>query len=721
MADPPQTFTWENALTAFAAKSQSGGVVDRHTVADATKPWIAHHYAGTSPNMSTADVYAYWTDSNSQVVQYVTGTLDWGQWDVKDHSSVTPLEHFTGSPGDILYQLLGSARDLTDATTSRASFPAAKKLISDITTWLTDQMKAVDDWIKDIDVSDSDLQGSAAGRFKQVMMGFHAELAQIQIQIQGTLTAPTKDPKKTNNPTSTDLASALDEAGAQLTRTLSALLAGFQDWWGGTGGSGAWVEKTEGNWVINEPSSSMAMPAIAAQAAFQEAIVKVTVTVAGTYNTVTMTGPNGTPNDEGWWTAVNLVGYQKWMDYVALKLDTAAGPAMADLGVYYDRVLAFMTPYFKQPTLTPPKDPNSTAPPGGTNGPNTNGPNTGGGPPPPKTSTAPPPKVGGAPPPKVNLGGPSGTGGGSGSSAPLLGKDGKPLLGKDGKPLVVPPGSTVNAKGEVIGPDGKPVLGKDGKPLMVPPGTTVGKPTTTTGPTTPGISGAFRVPAGSKRNADGTVTGPDGKKVVDSNGNPVVLAEGDTINADGAVMDANGKPVSTLNQLLSDEEHAYAAGPGSTLVTGGGGYTGRTITVGGIGGTSLGGSSFGESPGGLGGGSVSGGSAKTLTPTVGIGGRMAEQYGSTLGQTPGLETAMAGLPEGALATAAEQAQLTGGSTATTGGGGGSMMPPMGGMGGGMGGGAGGQGGQERQRTTWLAEDEEVWGTESGAVSGVIGR
>ncbi|MFF4168848.1 AAWKG family protein [Streptomyces sp. NPDC001744] len=48
-----------------------------------------------------------------------------------------------------------------------------------------------------------------------------------------------------------------------------------------------------------------------------------------------------------------------------------------------------------------------------------------------------------------------------------------------------------------------------------------------------------------------------------------------------------------------------------------------------------------------------------------------------------------------------------------------MMPPMGG---GMGG-AGGQGTQsdERERSTWISEDEDVWGTDEGGVAGVIGR
>jgi hypothetical protein len=44
------------------------------------------------------------------------------------------------------------------------------------------------------------------------------------------------------------------------------------------------------------------------------------------------------------------------------------------------------------------------------------------------------------------------------------------------------------------------------------------------------------------------------------------------------------------------------------------------------------------------------------------------------------------------------------------------------MAGGGGGMAGGQQGlQERERTTWLAEDEDVWGTEPTAGPGVLGR
>jgi hypothetical protein len=72
----------------------------------------------------------------------------------------------------------------------------------------------------------------------------------------------------------------------------------------------------------------------------------------------------------------------------------------------------------------------------------------------------------------------------------------------------------------------------------------------------------------------------------------------------------------------------------------------------------------------------------------------------------------------APAEAAQAAQETG--TSSSGLGGVPFYPPMYGGGMGMGGGMG-TGGQERERTTWLAEDEEVWGTDPAVGVGVLGR
>ncbi|MFK3979268.1 WXG100 family type VII secretion target [Micromonospora sp. NPDC050397] len=49
-----------------------------------------------------------------------------------------------------------------------------------------------------------------------------------------------------------------------------------------------------------------------------------------------------------------------------------------------------------------------------------------------------------------------------------------------------------------------------------------------------------------------------------------------------------------------------------------------------------------------------------------------------------------------------------------------FIPPMGGMGG-MGSPGNGDNGKERERTTWLAEEEEVWGTDPDCAPAVVGR
>ncbi|WP_431885573.1 hypothetical protein [Micromonospora wenchangensis] len=101
--------------------------------------------------------------------------------------------------------------------------------------------------------------------------------------------------------------------------------------------------------------------------------------------------------------------------------------------------------------------------------------------------------------------------------------------------------------------------------------------------------------------------------------------------------------------------------------------------------------------GNLGGGSP----GESSTSGVALGSELAALLGEPAGVGPG----------GSGARGADSATATAGGFP--------MMPPMGGMGG-MGG-AGQQGEKDRERKTWLEEDEDVWGTDPECGMAVIGR
>jgi hypothetical protein len=129
---------------------------------------------------------------------------------------------------------------------------------------------------------------------------------------------------------------------------------------------------------------------------------------------------------------------------------------------------------------------------------------------------------------------------------------------------------------------------------------------------------------------------------------------------------------------------------------------------------------------GIGGGGISGGLVGAGAP-AGLGGAAGLSgtgAGAGVGGAAGLSGAGAGAGVGGVATGtglpASSGAFVAPGTQTTGNGTSAVpfFPPMAG-GGGMAGGQ--QGLQERERTTWLAEDEDVWGTEPSVGPGVLGR
>ncbi|RFS45560.1 hypothetical protein [Micromonospora craniellae] len=275
----------------------------------------------------------------------------------------------------------------------------------------------------------------------------------------------------------------------------------------------------------------------------------------------------------------------------------------------------------------------------------------------------------GTPPPTPDLppfiGGSAGLPpGGGGSGGPGAGPNGRaPLgsrgevLGPDGRPVLGP-------DGEIRGPDGRPILGPNGE-LLGPDGNPIlgpdGKPIPGTLPTTGG---------GGNPNLPGLPQLPDGPGLPENPNVPGLPHTPGLPHGPGAPGSPHLPGLPDLPDA-SDGVGVPGAGPG----------------------------------GGSSGPPASGSGVATLPalPQLSSDGTLSQDLG---GGSPHVT------PE-TLAPLIASENQTGGGPA----GGGYPMypPPMGGMG------APGSHRDERERQTWLTEDEAVWGTKAVVVGSVIGR
>jgi hypothetical protein len=174
------------------------------------------------------------------------------------------------------------------------------------------------------------------------------------------------------------------------------------------------------------------------------------------------------------------------------------------------------------------------------------------------------------------------------------------------------------------------------------------------------------------------------------------------------------------------------AEPATGLLTTAGtptGLTNPTVGLGGLG--SFGQGGFHATPGLPGGGGAGG-----LTTGLGggAGGGVGLPGGGTgvglpahggaapsVTATPGLQGGVPGTGAGAPVSSGGFSPSTAAGSAGASGSGSSAVPFFPPMAGGAGGIGGQQQGQERERTTWLAEDEDVWGTDPQIGPAVLGR
>ena len=306
----------------------------------------------------------------------------------------------------------------------------------------------------------------------------------------------------------------------------------------------------------------------------------------------------------------------------------------------------------------------------------------------------------------------------------------------------LPPGFDLGPHGEVIGPDGKPQLGPNGElmgpgnePVLGPYGQILGPD----GQSLLGPNGELLGPdGGSLLGPQGQILGPDGQSLLGPNG--------ELLGPDGEpILGTDGKPILGTPPAFDPGQYVPGGGsfdpgqyqPGSFdpgqfqpggLPGGGSLDPGGAYLPGGTGGLGPGASSF--DPGQfLDPGSID---PATFNPPQSRLDLPLDAYKSALqppAYQPGVQLDSNGqaIPYGAGSGAggpAGAAGLSGSPSSPAGAGGMGMggmpfMPPMGGPMGGMGGPGGNK--EERERQTWLSEDEEVWGTSVPVGAAVIGR
>ncbi|MFF1908936.1 hypothetical protein [Kitasatospora sp. NPDC058218] len=637
-----------------------------------TDAWVAWYFTYTD------------TDKNVQHGSYVVGAriiypnLDGpGAKLAGFTASRAPLEHF--------YTGATKANDLFDLE----AFTHAADAVRDVTYFLDGWIKAIEeDWAKSVADEDSDWQGSAAGAFRAVLIAFRNEIdADNRMIRQSTVEKYLRD---CQDPTAKE---------PVVTKAIQRLWKGWSEWW----------------------NSATAWPTNAVSAALVDALKGATLKVLTTdkdpstpdwytkhddktkdgsiKNDREVSGMDfilsgaayGDPTKAEFWKQVEARGREIWLANVKSILDTAANEALTSIGNAYQTAAGAARPLKPFPLIMPKPKKDETDPTKDD-----------------KTNDIGNPKIDD---PTLKGGG----GGGGGGSELNLG--GGPDLKNQGGPDLKLEG---NGSGSSGGGSGLPNLGLGTGSNGTGNGTNnsgldlIGNPNLgSSNDLLLGGGGSNRpvtVPPGSVITKDGRIVDENGNPVLDSNGNPMVAGPNYTIGPDGTLLDGDGNTVSQYRQLLADRYSGGGGGGDDLLTPGNFGPGGFSYNTGGLGGLS-----------GSGGPLTSGGSPLITGMGGGLSSRALASGGDPNAMKASVDQANAermAAEKAAKAAAQEQALLTGRQTPTSSGGMPPMMPPGGGMGGA---GQGGPNDKDRRRTTWLAEDEETWGTETGAVHGVIGR
>ncbi|MFC9620576.1 hypothetical protein ACFTXM_11425 [Streptomyces sp. NPDC056930] len=716
---------WEEILAMFHDGTTK--LPDRNLVAgEGSKKWITKEVNGQwfdgTPKLKAEEwglsgwhAFAFPTRENEQWLMFGFG-YNWA--DFGNDSGA--LAEFTGAPDPIL----GSVTSGTNKDANPLSSSKASEILNNMDLWTGGWAAKFNEWAEKVGDGSEELQGESAALFEAVLLAVKRSLQETQSFYMG---GAIKDD--------------LQAVSVQLKTTIGVLKKNFWDWFE--------KRETVGTGIEFREAGTISMAFTHLNAEFLKAMSAQNPT---SDHDPTVSGPD--------WGGIEYRAKLSWLDGVKTELDDKSSQTMLDLATAYDKASGKLSDANSvvKPTFTISLTPEEqkdfygdtgTGGDGGTGGSDdilnkfkemfgngAGGDGAGGdgggadgdggglgskggggldlGAPPPvtgpngSTSGANLPKnknLGLGPNPVTGpSGGTSGTGGGGSLTVPagsridpktgaVTDSKGKPVLGANGKPLFVPPGSTIGPGGKIISPTtGGP------KPPTLPSGSTSGNLTRGFGID---AEGNVIVPKGTRVDAQGNLIGADGKPLTNMYGGKLTVPPGSRINADGTISDPQGKHITessnnlkirnpkTLDELLNGQRRPYTSS----------------------------GDLFGGSKG----------ASENLRRMVDSNGNTIHQPASVVSGLSNRARAAMGLPanpavpptQGKVPTQSLGALGRGGAGGGTGTGM-PFMPPMG-MGGGGGAPGGGGNGGDRQRNVWLSEDEEVWGTEPDAGTGVIGR
>lgn len=565
---------------------------------------------------------------------------------------------------------------LGNSSISVGSFDDGAMMLRNVLNHMEFVQNDIKSWVKDINVPDSEMQGTAAGAFKRVLVAVQQQVAYLRQEVVNYGDIPT----------------LIDSARVKLHDAMLALVNAAD--------------------AYRNAASGVAWPATHVRKTFFDSLATTTLQFDASGDAFLNVPGLGDPTKPDFWAALEQKSKDAWLKGVADNLDTVAKPQLGSVQTAYQAAIDVIPPTAL--TMPPYRDPDAPKPPGDdTNtgdkppGDDTDTPpppggdtDTGDKPPgsdsdtPPggqddKTQAPPPPstsKVDGPPktesnipppPPQSKTDGPPNIGGDKTGGNTLLDKNNQSIKDSKGNETQIPPGSRINKDGTITGPDGKLLLGADKKPLKAPPNSHIG-PSSTIGNSS-------------------------------SNSKQQLKEQQELQEQQLKQQKVNQQKQLKVQQDLQEEQLKQRKAQEAQEVAQEKAYQQALSHVRGQARTETSGNGYGNK---FGGGDKNRLNLEETPPRVNERLTNSRALGDPkTSVSERVRRTSANEPDLAAETAARESSAMNRTSSN----GQPMMPPMGG-----GGGGGGGGGRDRERRTWLAEDEETWGTSQEAAPGVIG-